>query len=169
MTISAAAPSAIAKTRFLFMFLPLVFVAEGASISDPSRVSKRDDRTSSCVAQLARKFDRIDSPVWPTRGTAVSDAVLSTLDDYHARYEGRDVEGVTDLCLWPFVAIREGEPIHLPDRDAVRDHFAGAMISYRISGFIKWTQVERDVHELGTTRCSQPFTGLRHMPTANYF
>jgi hypothetical protein len=76
-------------------------------------------------------------------------AVLSILDDYHRRYVGRDVEGVTDLCLWPFVAIRRGKAIHLPDRVAVRDHFAVAMAAYRATGYTKWTAVEKDVHELG--------------------
>jgi SnoaL-like domain len=82
------------------------------------------------------------------RVSAVSD-VLTALDEYHRCYEGRDVEGVTNLCLWPFLAIREGTPIHLPDRDAVREHFAAAMMSYRVTGFTKWTAVEKDVHALG--------------------
>src|SRR3954451_24726160 len=51
--------------------------------------------------------------------------------------------------LCPFVAIREGKAIHLSDREAVRDHFAVAMVSYRVTGFVKWTAVERDLHELG--------------------
>ena len=49
------------------------------------------------------------------------------MDEYIRRYSERDVEGVAELCLAPFLAIREGVPIHMPDRDAVRHHFA-AMI-----------------------------------------
>ena len=80
---------------------------------------------------------------------SVAESVLSVLDEYHRCYVGRDVEGVTDLCLWPFVAIRKGKAIHLPDRAAVRDHFAAAMSAYRVTGFTKWTRIEQDLQELG--------------------
>jgi hypothetical protein len=53
----------------------------------------------------------------------MSATVGSFFHEYARRYTERDVEGVTDLCLWPFLAIRKGEAIHLPDRDAVQDHF----------------------------------------------
>jgi hypothetical protein len=79
----------------------------------------------------------------------IEPALLSVLEDYHRRYVGRDVEGVTDLCLWPFVAIRKEKAVHLPDRVAVRDHFAAVMGAYRITGYGKWTAVEKQVHELG--------------------
>ena len=60
------------------------------------------------------------------------------------------MEGVTDLCLWPFLAIRRGEAIHLPDRDAVRDHFASAIEAYRFAaGIEKWTPLEIDARQLG--------------------
>jgi hypothetical protein len=48
-------------------------------------------------------------------------AVDSLFDEYYGRYAERDMEGVTNLCLWPFVAIGCGEAIHLPTRDAVCD------------------------------------------------
>ena len=50
-------------------------------------------------------------------------AVDSLIHEYARRYSAPEVDGVTDLCLWPFVAIREGAAIHLADRYAVRDHF----------------------------------------------
>ena len=60
------------------------------------------------------------------------------------------MEGVTNLCLRPFLAIRSGEAIHLPDRDAVRDHFASAIEAYRFAaGTGKWTPVEIDARQLG--------------------
>lgn len=37
------------------------------------------------------------------------------MDEYIRRYSERDVEGVTELCLAPFLAIREGVPINMPD------------------------------------------------------
>ena len=80
----------------------------------------------------------------------MSATVELLFDDYTRLYAERDVEGVTDLCLWPFLAIRRGEAIHMPDRDAVRDHFASAIVAYRTaSGVANWTLVEMDVRQLG--------------------
>jgi hypothetical protein len=36
----------------------------------------------------------------------MSDMVDSFFDEYARRYTDRDIEGVTNLCLWPFLAIR---------------------------------------------------------------
>jgi hypothetical protein len=80
----------------------------------------------------------------------VTQSVVSTFDEYNRLYSDRDVEGVTNLCLWPFLAIRRGEAIHMPDRAAVRDHFANAIIAYRVtSGVVAWTPVEIDARQLG--------------------
>ena len=75
--------------------------------------------------------------------------VAPFMDEYIRRYSERDVDGVTELCLSPFLAIREGVPIHMPDRDAVRDHFAAMIDAYRGGGVATWKRVEIDVHELG--------------------
>ena len=56
---------------------------------------------------------------------------------------------MTELCLAPFLAIWEGVPIHMPDRDAVRDHFAAMIDAYRGEGVAVWKRIERDVRELG--------------------
>ena len=80
----------------------------------------------------------------------VTATVDSFLDEYTHRYTERDIEGVTNLCLWPFLAIRRGEAIHLPDRDSVRDHFAGAIEAYRLAaGVGKWARVELETCQLG--------------------
>jgi hypothetical protein len=47
----------------------------------------------------------------------MSATVEAFMDEYIRRYSERDVEGVTELCLAPFLAIREGIPIHMPGRD----------------------------------------------------
>jgi hypothetical protein len=88
------------------------------------------------------------------RGTArvfsVTASIESTFDEYTRLYSARDVEGVTNLCLWPFFAVRRGEAIYMPDRAAVRDHFANAIIAYRVtSGVVAWTPVEIDARQLG--------------------
>jgi hypothetical protein len=63
--------------------------------------------------------------------------------EYTRRYTAHDAEGVTELCVSPFLAVREGIPIHLADRDAVRDHFVTIMDAYRLpsppSGGTRWT------------------------------
>lgn len=93
---------------------------------------------------------------WPLlRATECDNVVLMQttvdpfMDEYIRRYSERDVEGVTDLCLVPFLAIREGAPIHLPDRDSVRDHFAAMIDAYRGGGVDVWKRIENDVRELG--------------------
>ena len=79
----------------------------------------------------------------------VTATVDSLLDEYQRRYTERDSEGVTNLCVWPFVAIRRGEAIHLLDRDAVRDHFASAIQAYRFTGVVSWKRVETNTRQLG--------------------
>ena len=75
--------------------------------------------------------------------------VDSFMDEYIRRYSERDLEGVTEFCLWPFLAIREGVPIHMPDRDAVRDHFGAMIDAYREGNVATWKRVESDTRQLG--------------------
>jgi hypothetical protein len=78
----------------------------------------------------------------------------ATVDSFFAddarRYTEGDVEGVTSLCLLPFLAVRRGEAIHMPDHGAVWDHFASAIAAYRRTADAeKWTPVEIDARHLG--------------------
>ena len=80
----------------------------------------------------------------------MSAAVDSFFDEYARRYTERDVEGVIDLCVFPFLAVRKGEAIHMPDRNAMRAHFASAMQAYRFAaGAATWSPVEIDALQLG--------------------
>jgi len=80
----------------------------------------------------------------------MSATVDSFFDEYARRYTEGDVEGVTSLCLWPFLAVRRGDSIHMPDRDAVWDHFASAIAAYRLAAEAgKWTPLEIDTRQLG--------------------
>jgi hypothetical protein len=80
----------------------------------------------------------------------MSATVDSFFDEYARRYTEGDVEGVTSLCLWPFLAVRRGEAIHMPDRNAVWDHFASAIAAYRLAADAgTWTPVEIDTRQLG--------------------
>jgi hypothetical protein len=71
------------------------------------------------------------------------------IDEYGRRFTERDVEAVTDLALWPFLAIQRGERIHLPDREALRDHYASEIKAYQLTGAVTWTPVEIEHRELG--------------------
>jgi hypothetical protein len=95
-------------------------------------------------------IDQIDQAGYGCHSPLMSATVDSFFDEYARRYSERDVDGVTNLCLWPFLAIRRGKAIHMRDRDAVRDHFASAIAAYRFAaGAGKWTPVEIDHRHLG--------------------
>ena len=76
-------------------------------------------------------------------------AIKALVAEYTRRYVAADIDGVTDLCEVPFLAIREGRPIHLTNRAAVRDHFAGIIDGYQATGYASFSPVELDVHALG--------------------
>jgi hypothetical protein len=75
--------------------------------------------------------------------------VDSFMHEYIRRYCARDLDGLAEICLWPFLAIREGVAIHLPDESAVRDHFAAMVDAYRDLGYTRFAPVEIDTRELG--------------------
>src|SRR5262245_25947014 len=77
------------------------------------------------------------------------ETVDAFMDEYIRRYSERDVEGVTELCVAPFLAIREGAPIRMADLDALRDHFGAMIDAYRGSGVATWRRIESDTRELG--------------------
>jgi hypothetical protein len=77
------------------------------------------------------------------------EAIDALIHEYARRYSTRDLNGVTELCLWPFLAIREGSAIHLPDRAAVRDHFMAMIDAYRDGGYARFAPVAIDTRELG--------------------
>lgn len=76
-------------------------------------------------------------------------AIDALIKDYTARYVAHDAEGVAELCLLPFLAVREGRPIQLPDRNAVRDHFSAVMDAYRDAGYVGFSPVDIDTRQLG--------------------
>jgi hypothetical protein len=76
-------------------------------------------------------------------------AVDSLVHEYARRYVARDANAVTDLCLCPFLAIREGVAIHLADRAAVHDHFMKIIGAYRDAGYASFSPVAIDTRQLG--------------------
>jgi hypothetical protein len=79
----------------------------------------------------------------------MTDTVDALIHEYTRRYTGRDAEGVTELCLCPFLAIREGVAIHLADSAAVHDHFMTIIDAYRDAGYASFSPVTIDTRELG--------------------
>ena len=70
------------------------------------------------------------------------------MDEYIRRYTAGDVRGVTNLCHVPFLAVRRGEAIHMPDSGAVWDHFAAAIGAYRrAAGVETWNRLETDTRQ----------------------
>ena len=61
----------------------------------------------------------------------MNDSLEEFWEVYSERYMASDLDAVSALYEAPFLAVRENEPIHLPDRDAVREHLAGLMEAYR--------------------------------------
>ncbi len=49
----------------------------------------------------------------------------------------------------PFVAVRDGVEVHLPDRETVRDHLAAVIDAYREEGVAACKRIETDVNRLG--------------------
>ena len=77
------------------------------------------------------------------------DGIDELIREYTRRYVAHDVVGVVQLCLVPFLAIRDGIPVHLADRDAAVQHFTTVMDAYRAAGYASFEPVEIDTRALG--------------------
>lgn len=62
------------------------------------------------------------------------EAIERFFETYAERYMDSDVDAVAAMYEAPFLAVRENRPIHLRDREAVREHLAGLMEVYRNAG-----------------------------------
>jgi hypothetical protein len=61
--------------------------------------------------------------------------------------------------------LSEGEPIHMPDRGAVLDHFAAAIGSYRKAAHVEnWNGSRSTFASSVSTPSSPRFTGMRLTP-----
>ena len=74
----------------------------------------------------------------------VTATVDSLLDEYQRRYTERDAEGVTNLCVWPFVAIRKGEAIHLLTVTLCAITSLRRFRPIASQGVVTWRRVETD-------------------------
>jgi hypothetical protein len=98
--------------------------------------------------------------------------VDSLIHEYTRRYVARDVDGVTELCLCPFLAIREGVAIHLADSAAVHGHFMTIIDAYRDAGYVSFSPLTIDTRELGEqaafTTVSKTAAGMRTIDLLPY-
>jgi len=80
---------------------------------------------------------------------------MSDLDAFFAyyaeRYMASDVDGVSAMYEAPMLALRDGRPIHLADRTAVREHLAELMAAYAQSGAARADIAALDVVPLGNS------------------
>jgi len=68
---------------------------------------------------------------------------------YAERYMASEVDAISALYEVPMLAVREGRPIHLSDRAAVREHLSGLMKAYQSAGAARADIAEIDVMPLG--------------------
>lgn len=60
--------------------------------------------------------------------------IQELFERYAERYMAGDAEAVADMYTVPFLAVRNGDPIHLAERVSVVEHLAGLMSAYARSG-----------------------------------
>jgi ketosteroid isomerase-like protein len=75
-------------------------------------------------------------------------AIELFFETYAERYMASDVDAVAAMYEAPFLAVRESHPIHLHDREAVREHLAGLMEAYRNAGAKRATIADLQVAAL---------------------
>src|SRR5688572_28435983 len=75
--------------------------------------------------------------------------LASFFERYAERYMAGDAPAVADMCRVPFLAVRNGAPIHLGDREALLDHFAERMAAYRSAGAAAADVIALDILEQG--------------------
>lgn len=75
------------------------------------------------------------------------------LDEYGRRHLEGDTAGVVALCEVPFLAVRDGDTFHLPDAQAVLDHFQAHIDAYHAAGGTAIERVSLDLQRLGERSC----------------
>lgn len=70
---------------------------------------------------------------------------------YSERYMAADVDAVSAMYEAPMLAVRDGRPIHLADRAAVREHLSEVMGAYARSGAARADVAALEVEPLGAS------------------
>ncbi len=79
------------------------------------------------------------------------EAIERFFGEYAERYMTFDAEAIAAVYEVPFLAVREGRPIHLGDHAAVLEHLTVLMDAYREAGAARATIADLHVHRLDAT------------------
>jgi len=75
--------------------------------------------------------------------------IRSFFEHYAERYMASDVDTIAASYEAPFLAVRDGRSIHLPDEAAVHEHLAGLMNAYAKAGATRADISSLDILPLG--------------------
>ena len=75
--------------------------------------------------------------------------IQSFFDHYAERYMASDVDAIAAVYEAPFLAVRDGSAIHLPDGAAVQEHLAELMEAYGKAGAVRADIASLDTLPLG--------------------
>ena len=75
--------------------------------------------------------------------------IQSFFDHYAERYMAWDVDAIATMYEAPFLAVRDGGAIHLPDDAAVHEHLAELMEAYGKAGAVRADIASLDTLPLG--------------------
>jgi hypothetical protein len=73
----------------------------------------------------------------------------SFFEHYAERYMASDVDTIAGWYEAPFLAVRDGQAIHLPDEPSVHEHLTGLMDAYRQAGAARADIASLDALSLG--------------------
>lgn len=77
--------------------------------------------------------------------------IRSFFEHYAERYMTSDVDAIAAMYEAPFLAVRDGSAIHLPDDAAVHEHLAGLMEAYGKAGAVRADIASLDTLPLGSS------------------
>jgi len=77
--------------------------------------------------------------------------IQSFFDHYAERYMASDVDAIAAVYEAPFLAVRDGSAIHLPDGAAVQEHLAELMEAYGKAGAVRADIASLDTLPLGSS------------------
>lgn len=76
------------------------------------------------------------------------ESIEDFFEEYAERYMAFDADAIAAMYEVPFLAVREGRPIHLGDHAAVVEHLAALMDAYRQAGAAQATIADLRINRL---------------------
>ncbi len=81
-------------------------------------------------------------------------------DRYAEAYMVGEASTIAQMCELPFLAVRDGDAIHIEDAPALRAHFTALMDAYAAAGPVQAEIAALDATELGSS-CALASVGRR--------